>query len=123
MTSHIAAAAALLALAACTDAQNAKVTQALSTPPGALVCAIQTSGGGQIMATLVKTAATGAMGTGAAGAAGGALMVIATGATKAFVDQACAAAAKSTGGTAGVPVSPPADVTTLPQVAVVLPTA
>lgn len=111
MNPTILFAAATLALAGCTADQG---TKALSTPSGVLFCAIQTSGGGQIIATLVNTAASAA-----AGAAGG-LVVLATGTTKAFVDQACAAAAKSTGGVAGVPVAPPADATAVPQVAVKL---
>ena len=99
--------AGLVALAACTPAQTQK---ALSSQEGQLFCAIQTSGGGAVVAGLVSAEA----GTVAGPAAP--LAVIATGATKAFVDQACASVG-------GIPVSPPANPAAAPQVAVVPPKA
>jgi hypothetical protein len=94
--------------AACTAQQQQTVNTALASPPGQLFCAIQTGGGGAVVVGLVNAAVSGA----APGAAP--LAVIATGASKAFVDAACAAAK-------GIPVVPPANPAAAPQVAVVPP--
>ena len=91
----------LLALAGCSTAQVAKVTVA-----GQLFCAINTADG-PIVAGLIQAAAP------LAGASAPAV-ILATGATEAFVKAACAAAG-------GIPVSPPTDPATAPQVAVVPP--
>jgi hypothetical protein len=94
-------------LAACSQSQ---VTSALATPTGQLFCAVQTSGGGTIVAGLVDAEAA------TAGAAAGAAAVIATGAAKATVDTDCAAAG-------GVAVSPPANPAAAPTIAIVPPVA
>lgn len=93
----------VLGLGGCTAAQ-------LATPQGQLFCAVQTQGGGTIVAGLVDATATTASQVAAP------LVVIATGATKAFVDAACGAAG-------GVAVAPPANSATAPQIAVVPPKA
>jgi hypothetical protein len=89
----------LLTVAGCSATQ---VNTALNSPTGQLFCAIQTDGGGTLLATVVDAAAT------AASPGLSPVAVIATGATKTFVDNACAQAAANVGGTSGVPVSPPA---------------
>lgn len=102
MNRLILALAAGIALTACTTAQQ---QAALSSPAGQLFCAIQTGGGGAIVVGLINAELTGA----APGAAP--IAVLATGATKAFVDGACAKAG-------GIAVSPPAVPAAAPQVAV-----
>ena len=93
----------------------AQVTADLQTPAGQLFCAIQTGGGGSIVVGLIDAEASAVP-----GAAPVAISV--TGATKAAVDADCAAAAVATGGTAGVPVSPPAPAAAPPPaVAIVAP--
>jgi hypothetical protein len=96
-------------LAACSAP---KIIAALQSPPGQLFCAIQTSGGGTIVAGLISTAVTGV----APGA--GPIAVLATNATVADVDGDCAKAAMATGGVSAVPVSPPAVPSAAPQVAI-----
>ena len=75
---------------------------------GALFCAFQAKGGGTVVVGLVDAAA--------AMTPFGAPVVLAAGASKAFVDAACALA-----GPGGFPVSPPA--VAPPQVAIVPPKA
>jgi hypothetical protein len=88
--------------AACSTAQTTKIEQAATSPTGQLFCKIQLDGGGTVVAGLVDAAAT------AAAPGAGPLVVLATGQTKAFVDEACAKAAQQVaGGVAGVPVPPP----------------
>jgi hypothetical protein len=100
----------ILALAGCSAAQTAQMQTALSSPAGQLFCAIQVSGGGAVVAGLVDAEAS-ALVPGAAPIA-----ILATGATKSFVDSACKAAG-------GVPVIPPSNPTTAPQIAVIVPKA
>jgi hypothetical protein len=88
--------------AACSTAQTTKIEQAATSPTGQLFCKIQLDGGGTVVAGLVDAAAT------AAAPGAGPLVVLATGQTKAFVDEACAKAAQQVaGGVTGVPVPPP----------------
>jgi hypothetical protein len=88
--------------AACSTAQTTKIEQAATSPTGQLFCKIQLDGGGMVVAGLVDAAAT------AAAPGAGPLVVLATGQTKAFVDEACAKAAQQVaGGVTGVPVPPP----------------
>ena len=98
--------------AACTPQQNTAVQtatdNALKSTPGQLFCAIQTTGGGTIVAGIVNASVTAAAPTAAPAA------VIATGATKAFIDATCAQAAANAGGIAGIPVSPPSSPTSSP---------
>lgn len=93
----------LLALPACSSSD---VTTALATPAGQLFCAVQTSGGGTVVVGLINAEVSG-VAPGAAPAA-----IIATGAAEAAVNADCAAAK-------GIPVSPPVNPATAPQVAVV----
>src|SRR5271170_7148265 len=83
----------VLGLAACSQSQ---LTSAATSPTGQLFCAIQTQGGGAIVAGMVQAEA-GALAPGAAP-----LVILATGAAKATVDGICAAAG-------GIAVSPPAN--------------
>lgn len=93
-------------LFACSPTMQGQVNTALQSPAGQLFCAVETGGGGQIVVGLINAAVTGA---------GAPIAVLATGATKNFVDAACAAAAPK----GGVPVSPPAG--PVPQVAIIPP--
>jgi hypothetical protein len=69
-----------------------------------------------VLAVLVDTAAT------AAAPEAGPLVVVATGQTKAFVDDACAKAAQQTpGAVAGVPVAPPAPAVAVEQLPITVP--
>ena len=89
-------------MAACTPNPQSPNPAPLSTQPGQLFCRIQLAGGGTVLAVLVDVAAT------AAAPGAGPLVVVATGQTKSFVDDACAKAAQQTpGAVSGVPVSPP----------------
>lgn len=105
-------AAALIGLAgcmtACSPAQQATAVKLASTPAGQLFCAVQTAGGGAVVAGIIGAATT--------AEAPGALPIVAlaTGAAKADVDATCASAG-------GVPVSPPANPAAAPQIAVKLP--
>lgn len=108
MRSSFAAGACLLAVVACTPAQEARINTALATPAGQLYCAVRAAGGSAVVVGLVNAAVAGAAPSAAP------LAVIATGATKAFVDAACARAG-------GVPVVPPVDPAAAPQVAIVPP--
>ena len=101
----LAAAAGSLAivLAACATTGT---TAAKVGADGALFCAFQAKGGGTVVVGLVDAAA--------AMTPFGAPVVLASGATKAFVDAACALA-----GPGGIPVVPPAAAP--PQVAIVPP--
>jgi hypothetical protein len=102
-----------VALAACSATQ---VNTALQTPTGQLFCAVQTAGGGAVVVGLINAEAT-AAGVAVPGVAPAVpLAVLATGAAKATVDADCAAAG-------GVAVSPPANPTAAPQVAIVSPKA
>jgi hypothetical protein len=88
--------------AACSPTATTKVDAAITSPTGQLFCKIQLDGGGTVVAGLVDAAAT------AAAPGAGPLVVVATGQTKAFVDEACAKAAQQVaGGVTGVPVPPP----------------
>lgn len=98
-------------LAGCTQAQ---INTAMQTPTGALFCAVQTAGGGAMVVTLVDAEAT------ALTPATSPVAILATGLTKMKVDADCAAAGASMGGV-GVAVSPPANVSAVPLVAVVQP--
>jgi hypothetical protein len=84
-----------------TGCTTAAITAKLATPAGQLYCEIATGGGDTILAGVIDAAASAVPGAGA-------VAVIATGATSAAVQADCAAAAKAVGGTAGVPISPPA---------------
>jgi hypothetical protein len=106
---------ALLLLPACSPTQQAQVNTTLASPAGQLFCSIQTSGGGQIVASVIDATASAAL-PGAAPAA-----VLVTNMSKGFVDAACAAAAASAGGTGGVAVSPPATGVPVAPVAIVPP--
>ncbi|CAM6031751.1 unnamed protein product [Sphagnum compactum] len=117
LTLHVPAAQPVLAATACSTAQQTSVTNALATPAGQLFCAINTNGGGQIVAGIVDASAQ------AANPAAGAAAVIVTGATQSMVQADCAAAAKAAGGTAGVPVSTPAPGTVAAQTTVAIPAA
>jgi hypothetical protein len=104
-------------MTACTPAQQAQTNQALSSQPGQLFCRVQLAGGGTVLAGLVDVAAT------AAAPGAGPLVVVATGQTKVFVDDACTKAAQQTpGAVSGVPVSPPAPAVPVQQLAITVPT-
>lgn len=105
---------ALLALAACSTADQNHVQTALASPLGQLFCAIE-SDGGPIVAGMIDSAAN-PMGATGAKASAGQLAVIATGKSAAFVAATCKAAG-------GIPVSPPANPAAAPQVAVAVPAA
>lgn len=98
----IAVALIAVALVACTAA---KINQILKSPAGQVFCAIQTGGGGAIVVGLINAELS------ALAPVGAPVAVLATGASKAFVDGACAKAG-------GIPVSPPADPDAAPKVAV-----
>ena len=100
-------AAAVIVLGACSQTQ---ITTAASSPAGQLFCAIQTSGGGSIVAGLIDAEAT------AANPLAGQAAVMATGALKSQVDAECAAAG-------GVAVSPPVNPASAPVIAIVVPKA
>jgi hypothetical protein len=88
--------------AACSPAAINQVGEAFESPKGQLFCKIQLDGGGTLVAGLVDAAAT------AAAPGASPLVVVATGQTKAFVDEACAKAALQVAhGVTGVPVPPP----------------
>jgi len=87
-------------------------TVALSSPAGQLFCAIDTGGGGQIIAGLINADATAQLGP------AGPVVVLATNAAAAVVQSDCAAASAAVGGRGGVPVSPPAAGTTTATVAI-----
>ncbi len=93
---------AMLALAGCTAAQ---VQSAVTSEPGQLFCAVQAAGGGAIVVGLVDAEAT------ALAPAAAPVAILATNASKAFVDSACAAAG-------GIAVSPPSNPSVAPQLAV-----
>lgn len=114
----IASAIALYALTACSLPANAPpvVTNAANAA-GQLFCAIQVNGGGTIVAGLIDAYASARLGPAAP------IAVIATGATKADVDALCMQAAANTGAVAAVPVSPPANPSAAPVVAVKVPAA
>lgn len=105
---RLIALAAIASLAGCSVAQNAAVTKAMATPPGALFCAIQTTAG-PLIVTAVDAEAS------ALAPASAPVAIIVAGMAKAQVDADCAAA-----GPGGVAVSPPASTAVVPQVAVVV---
>lgn len=114
MRSLLFAALAALSLSACSSlspaaktAIGASTIAVAQTSPGQLFCARETAYGPMVVA-LVDA--------GAAFAPGGGVAVLAAGATKSFVDAACAQAG-------GVAVAPPADPNAAPRVAVVPPKA
>ena len=117
----LSAALAAWALTGCSPTQQTQVNTALNSQPGQLFCRVQTSGGGAIIVAVVNAAAVG-LSWPAAPIAGPAA-VIATGASKAFVDQACADAAKALAAPAAVPIPPPPDPASAPKVAVPVPAA
>ena len=104
-------------MAACTPNQPGQTNSApLSSQPGQLFCRIQLAGGGTVLAVLVDVAAT------AAAPGAGPLVVVATGQTKSFVDDACAKAAQQTpGAVSGIPVSPPAPAVPVQQLPITVP--
>lgn len=104
----------MVGLQACTAVQQ-QTAKAVASPSGQLFCALATSGGGQTVVGVIEAA------TGASAGAAAPVAVMAENATKAFVLEACSAAAASAGALAGLPVSPPAQA--VPQVAIKLPTA
>lgn len=108
MPNPLPAIAALCVLASCGPNAQTKIDTALASPAGQLFCAVQTSGGGAVVVGLVNAEIVGA----APGAAP--VAVLATGASKAFVDAACAKAG-------GIAVSPPPVPAAAPVVAVVPP--
>lgn len=89
------------------DCSQTQVTTALSSPAGQLFCAVQTGGGGAITVGLIDAEAT------ALAPLAAPVAVLATGTAKAVVDGDCAKAG-------GIPVAPPANPATAPQVAVVV---
>lgn len=91
-------------LTACSQSQ---VQTALSSPAGQLFCAVQTAGGGTVVAGLIDAEASASTGPAAP------VAIIATGVAQAQVNQDCAQAG-------GIPVSPPANPSTAPQIAVVV---
>ncbi len=108
----IVAGTVAIALTSCTATQE---QTALATPAGQLFCRIHQAGGGELTVALADASVM-ASNPGAAP-----LAIIATGATKLYVDAACAAAAPA-GGSA-VPVPPPAGPVVVPIVAVTPPKA
>ena len=124
MIRTILALAAVVAVAACTPAQQQSAAKVAASPAGQLFCAFQMQGGGALVAGIVGTAATTAatVAVPGAGAVAAPVIALATNASKADVDQTCADAAKlMPGATAGVPVSPPANPSAAPVVAAPLP--
>jgi hypothetical protein len=113
------AALALWSVTGCSPAQQAGVNTALDTPTGQLFCRIQTGGGGALVVAVVDAGAVALTGPAAP------LAVIATGASKSFVDNACAEAAKALAVSPAnaQPVPPPADPAAAPKVAVKVPVA
>ena len=102
-------------VAGCTMAQQNQAVSAAKTVPGQLFCAIQLSGGGTLIASAINAEAS------ALAPATAPVAIIATGATKTFVDKVCDQAAQNVAGaTAGVAVSPPPDGTTTAPIAVVV---
>lgn len=99
-------------LVRCTAAQE---QTALATPAGALFCRVHQAGGGEVTVALADASVI------ASNPSAAPLVVIATGATKLYVDQACAAAAKP--GEIAVPVPPPSGPAVVPIVAVTPPPA
>ena len=99
----------ILALGACSTAQNAAVVTAMGTPAGQLFCAIQLSGGGTAVVAAIDAEAS------ALAPASAPVAIIATGASEAVVNADCAKA-----GPGGIPVSPPTGTAAVPNVAVVV---
>jgi hypothetical protein len=97
-------------LVRCTAVQE---QTALATPAGALFCRIHQAGGGEVTVALADASVM------ASNPSAAPLVIIATGATKLYVDGACAAAAKP--GEIAVPVPPPAGPAVVPIVAVTPP--
>jgi hypothetical protein len=99
-------------LAGCSTAQvaaeEAQINTALRSPVGQLFCTVQRNGGGEMVVALLNAEAT-ALAPGAAPIA-----VLATGASKQVVDNACAQAG-------GVAVSPPSNMIGVQQVPVTVP--
>lgn len=93
---------ALLPLAGC-NASSSTTATALQSQAGQLFCAIDTAGGGQIVAGVIDADATAA-----GGATAGEVAVLATNLAQATVQNYCQKAAQAVGGVSGVPVSPPA---------------
>jgi len=106
----IAALGAVALINGCTAAQE---QTALATPAGTLFCRIHQTGGGELTVALADASVMASHPTAAP------LALIATGATKLYVDAACAAAAPA-GGSA-VPVPPPTGPAVVPIVAVTPP--
>jgi hypothetical protein len=110
----------LMTVAACdilssvTTGPTAATNTTLSKPAGQLFCALDKAGG-QVIVSLIDAEATAAAGVAAP------VAILATGATATAVQNDCTAAAASTGATAGVPVSPPSNVATVANVAIVKP--
>jgi hypothetical protein len=112
----IALSVAIGAMTACAPTQQPGTGPVLSSQPGQLFCHIQLAGGGSVLAAIVDATAT------AAAPAAGPLVVVATGQTKAFVDDACTKAAQQTAGAvSGEPVSPPTPALPVQQVSIAVP--
>lgn len=103
--------AGTILVAGCTASQ-------LSGPSGQLFCSIQTAGGGAFTAGIVAAALSNAA------PAASPLFVVATNAGRTAVDADCAKAAASVAGAvSGVAVSPPANPSAAPQLAIVAPSS
>jgi hypothetical protein len=107
---HVLKAGFLVAALSGCGITQAQIQAAAASPAGQLFCAIQTNGGGALVVGLIDAEAS------AISPASEPVAVIATGATKTYVDNACAAAG-------GIAVSPPANPSSAPSVAVVVPKA
>ena len=104
------------AMTACAPTQQPGMGPVLSSQPGQLFCHIQLAGGGSVLAGIVDATAT------AAAPGAGPLVVVATGQTKAFVDDACMKAAQQTAGAiSGNPVPPPTLASVVQQVSIAVP--
>ena len=109
--------AALLALGGCSATQLAATT-ANVLAAGGVFCAVQLAGGGTVVVAAISAVAPAVNGPAAP------TVILVAGATKAFVDAACKAAAASIpDAKAAFPVSPPADPVAAPRVAIVPPAA
>ncbi len=106
---HFIAIFSLFALSACADgAPSPQVVHTLGTTHGRLFCEVQAVGGGSVIVGLVNAAVIGLLPVAAPA------VILATGASKSYVDTACALAD-------GVPVSPPPDPAAAPIVPVEMP--
>jgi len=114
----LTSAVALFFSTSCSPSSTSTTASLLQSNPGQLFCALQTSGGGAIVAALVDASVS----TNPSTAAVAPIAVLATNQTKQFVDDACAQAAKNTSAVAGIAVSPPPATAIVPLVAVAVAT-